>query len=211
MPILRPDGKGAPPDWRWAQDAYSELLKWGTRAGEPVHQWRLDYPSRSERLIGKQWRLFYTEKGMTFDVYVGWDGRSVAKTIQFIIKTMKLLAQNRSSNLASEMIVHDELIEKGKLRDPIYDPHFAAKVLDTWITGTRNIRTREQLNTFKREHPRLMEILKRKAGILDMSLLQYLTKHPDARYWPNPPDTIDEYYRRHPEARKQNPRKDSNA
>lgn len=211
MPMLRPDGKGAPPDWRWAQTAFDELLKWGKAAGEPTLRWYLTFPSRMEKFKGQQWRLNYTEKGRTFNIYVGWDGRSVAETLQFIIKTMRKHAQLRSANLASEMVIHDELVEKGEIRDPIFDSRFAAKVFDTWQRGTRNIRTRDELEGFKRSHRRLMEILGRRAGILDMSLLQYLTRHPDAKRWPNPPETDEEWFRRHPELRRRNPRKDSNA
>lgn len=204
MPILWPNGRGAPNGWQWAQDAFSKLIRLGTRAGEPVNTWHLSFPSRMESFKGIQWRLYYTERGQPLDIFVGWDGRSVADTInRSIIPTMRRLAEARTAELNTERAIHDELIEQGKVKDPIYDSHFAKSLLDAWRKGTAQLRSREDLERFKRSNKHLMDLLNKQAGVLPISMLQYLTRHPDAKHWPNPPETKEEWYQRHPEKRPQ--------
>jgi len=209
MPILGSNGRGAPNGWQWAYDAFQRLQRQGKIAGEPVIKWFLVFPTRTEHLRGRQWRLYYSENGKFYDIYVGWDARSTAKTIDRITEEMKKLAHNRNYELTTERVIHDQLLEEGKIRDPIFDPHFASTLAERWLRGTRNIRTREELERFKREHKNLMALLNRRAGYLNMSMLFYLTRHPDSVRWPNPPETEEEWFRRHPELRHR--RKDSNA
>lgn len=197
MPILTPNGKGAPQGWQWAQDAYNKLLSAGERAKEPVYSWELHFPTKLEGWRGVQWRLSYTVRKKPHDVYVGYDAKSAADGIMRLLPEMQALAKQRSNTLITEMAIRDELIAAGKAEHPIYDPYFAAKLRDSWVKGTQNIRSREQFEKWKRDHKRLMDLLKMKAGILDMTMLEYLTKHPDSKWWPSPPATAEEYKKRH--------------
>jgi len=211
MPILGSNGRGAPNGWQWAYDAFLRLRKLGAAAHEPVDRWMLSFPSRMENLKGQQWRLLYTERGKEYDIYIGWDAKSVAENIDRIVPTMKQLVQRRNQELTTERIIHQQLVEEGKITDPIFDPTFAARLVRTWYEKTKTIRTVEDFERFKRANKNLMALVNKRAGILDMSMLRYMTRHPDRKIWPNPPQTHEEWFRRHPELKPKSPRKGSNA
>lgn len=196
MPLLHPLGKNAPQGWRHAADAFRELQAWGMRAKEPVNRWQLSHPTRAESWRGIQWRLLYTTNKREWNVYVGYDAMSAADGIRRIIPEMKELARKRGALLATEMEILDADIAAGRRKHPIYTPGFSERLRETWLKGTRDIRTREELERFKREHKHLMELLNMKAGVLDMTMLAYLTKCPDSKRWPNPPETEEELRKR---------------
>lgn len=196
---LFPDGKDAPAGWQHAQDAFHKLELLGKAAGEPTYSWQLRFPSRFEKLKGQGWELIYSENREMLTVYIGHDALSTAHNINRMLDAMRKRAGDRNTDLATERQIHQQTVRTNLSRDPLFQPHFAQQLLETWRHGTRSLRTKEDLDKFRKSHPNLMRFLNRQAGVLNITVLAYLTRHPHAEFWPHPPRTAAEYEKRRQE------------
>lgn len=195
MPNLRPNEPKLPADWRNPYAAYQKLLSVAKALKEPVNTWKLEYPSRGERLVGKGWRLSYTFSGQRYNVFIGSNGAASTQTLNELVKGFKSVLEGRRA--AERHSSSNKPASREEKKDPIYDRAIISKQWSEWQVLIGKIRSTQDVRDLKEKHKFLYWFMHRKAGILDMTMHEYLGNHPHARYgWTDPPRTQDEYTRR---------------
>lgn len=192
MPIVNPASRDPKPaDWRWAWQEFQRLRTIAAKAKIDVSQWKLEFPSRVQRIVDPRWKMTYTNTQNKLDqVYLGSTGRLAGDTIKKMIPTYSELLKGRIANP-----IHQPT-------DPLFNVDSVRKAFDIWNREVAKVRSLQDQREFEARYPKLLKLMKRKAGYLDMSLQDYLTKHPHSKLFPTPPRNCEEYEERNKRYRK---------
>lgn len=194
MPEIRPTAPNLPRDWRNAWSAFQKLRTVGRTLGEPVDSWTLHYPSRTRKIVDRRWFITYTYRGTTHTAYLGINGTTSVATLNDITKGFVTILEARRAEKKARGTGNSPATQK---KDPIYDDNLVSKMWSEWQVRIGKIHSTQELQTFEKQFGYLNWFMKRKAGILDMRMSQYLGTHPHARHgWITPPRTKEEYDRR---------------
>jgi len=201
MPAVNPSSsKQIPADWRWAWNAFQEFKSLASRSGVNTATWSLEYPSRAQRIFDPRWRMRYTippipNHDVNRDVYLGSSGRVAADTIKMIAKDYVPLANSHKEKLVQRKKM-DEAAKRKTRPDPMFDPSKVREAFARWNREMKSIRSNRDMQKYLERNPNLDRLMRRKAGILDMTLSEYLTRHPHSELYPTPPRSEEELKKR---------------
>jgi hypothetical protein len=192
VPVVNPGSrKPMPNDWRWAWQEFQRLKEIARRAKIDTSSWKLEFPTRTQKIFDPRWRMTYTYRvGNTIrmaNIYLGSNGRVAGETIKKMIPGYEKSAVPPVPKVSKS---------KALTTDPLFDPNKVRKAFELWNCKIAKVRSTQDLEAFKREYPKLYALMNRKAGFLDMSLYEYLTRHPYSSLFPAPPRSKQEHERR---------------
>lgn len=184
MPIVNPSSRDPKPaDWRWAWQEFQRLRTIATKAKIDTSQWKLEFPSKVQRIVDPRWKLTYTTvNNQLQQVYLGSTGRLAGDTIKKMIPMYSDLLKNRP-----------QTAKRNQPIDPLFDIASVKKALEIWNREVVKVRSLQDQRAFEARYPKLLKLMQRRAGYLDMSLKDYLTSHPHSTVFPTPPRTCEEY------------------
>jgi hypothetical protein len=187
MQRLNPRALNNPKNWREAYNAFLEFRGLAHKLGEPIQNWSLEYPSSLKEKMKGNWRITYTLGGKVYTSYVGYDGLNAAAGIKTMIKSYPKHDRRESKAPKQEQARKMLLVE---------DASLIAKLWSEYQQVITKVGKSVSPAQFENDYKFHSFMLSRRAGILDMDMLHYLTTHPHAQYWPAPAQSREEYDRR---------------
>lgn len=193
MPTVNPQiaGHRMPNDWRWAYDQFRQLKSLAASVGEPTGHWTLEFPSRGRRILDNRWSMTYSWEGVLYEkVFLGSNGKESAKAIAKIIPLYKGMVDRKKAERAKK--------KAPKLREPnpMFDNNKNREWRNRFNEAVKSVRDAESRSYFEHRNPNLIKYMKRRAGILQMSIQEYWFSHPHSNLFPAPPWNQDEFDRR---------------
>lgn len=184
MRVVTPNDRSGklPHDWRGVWSAFSAMKSVGKAIGEPVIAWQLEAPSGVSKMLDKRWKMRYTFKRKTYHAYIGITGREATKTINELKKGFDAILEGVK---AEERVT--KKTQNQSTPNPVYNAGEVLRAKEEWNTGITKVRDSASWEKFKEAHKRTMWIMSRKAGFLEMSMRDYLFKHPHGTTYPTPP------------------------
>jgi hypothetical protein len=183
MKVLNPRATNNPKNWLKPFAEYQSLLAIAIKAGEPTGSWGLQIPSTLKEKLKGGWLLAYSLNGKPFVVYVGYDADSAAAGI-------KKIAANYPRHLRGSKAPVKKVPKKSK-PDPRKDPIWIRRIVAQYQEGIRLAHTalnaEEGERWFQKAYKAHIDFLNQRAGILNMSMRDYIFNSPMYAYWPNPP------------------------
>jgi hypothetical protein len=196
--VISPNAKNMPADWRTPWQQFDVLKNLGRKLHEPVSTWRLEAPKGFGKMLDRRWTLTYTFKNHRYVAYIGIDGKQAAIGIKEIVKGFKVAVEG---NKAYDESMPKPATEK-KPVPPIYNPALAQKMQDEWNIAIKLVKDRRGAEAFNRDHKYMLWFMRQRAGILNMSMREYMFNHPHASYWLTPPHSEAELRRRQEQFRR---------
>jgi hypothetical protein len=189
VPEINPGSRARyPADWRTVYDTYSRLIKLAAKAGENANYWRLETKGK----VFKQWRLSYTYRGQVLEIFLGTNGVQAAKTLETLIKTFQYEVKLKA---IEEKQKKDRTTAPKTKLNPVFNPTIVANVFEKWNEIISRIRSTKDWETFSKteDGKYILWFMNKKAGYLDMTMQDYLTKFGMSKYWKSPPRDEQEY------------------
>jgi hypothetical protein len=181
MPFLNPTDPHSPTPrgWRTPYDDFRKLRAIASAAGIDTTTWGINVPGTKDRILGKTWQLIYTPIGerTATSVSLGQDAYEATGIIKQLFRAYSQYIDSQGG-----FIRHDKPKASGPAKptnvvglDSIYDPGYAKKFMDLVKQG--------RIDRIPRQ------ILSQQAGVLPMSVRDYLSRSPMSILWPSPPRT----------------------
>jgi hypothetical protein len=183
-----------PSDWRDVWSAFTALRKVAREIGEPVGGWSIE----AGRRVGRRyWTMTYTFKGRHMNAYIGRTGKEAALTIKETLKGFQSVLEGEKAAQK-----HSKPVLTPKKINPIYDPGLVDKMKSKWDDAMKSLKDTRSVTEFREKEKYLNWFMKQKAGVLNMSMQDYLYKHPHGTLWPTPPKDKQQYEARQRELEK---------
>jgi hypothetical protein len=192
MPILNPGTNDHKPrDWRQAYDAFVNFRRAvktiSTRLGQPIDTsaWHIIVPGRFKGMADPRWQLVFTNlNGHTETVYIGSDGMTARRTIREL--------HNQYIQILVERGARDKAVtDPRKLQqqnDPRFNHDVIKRMMNRW-NAMQKVKSVAEWEENLRQNPDVVKFMNSKAGFLNMTMREYLYKHPMSHKWPTPPTT----------------------
>jgi hypothetical protein len=204
MPILNPgDNSYKPRDWRQAYDAFANFKRAvrnvSTKLGQPIDTsgWHLTFPGRFKGYADPRWQLtfsrpdfkklpIYDKNGMhqSMDtIFIGSDGLTARKTIREL--------HNQYIQILLERSKYDVTTDPRKLQqqnDPRFDHNIIRRMMERW-NAMQKVKSVGEWEENLKQNPDVIKFMNSRAGFLNMTMREYLYKHPMSHKWPTPPTT----------------------
>lgn len=177
--VVNPGDKSShnlPHDWRTAWDQFRVLRALGNKIGESTSGWQLEAP---KGLFDRRWRLHYSFKGTLLNAYIGMNGKQAAEGIKELIKAFRMVHEGQ---LAGSKQPKPKEIKKP---NPVFNPIVVARMKETWDEAIVKVKDNKSAKEFEQSF--VYKFMHRRAGILPMTMQQYLYQHPHGVHWITPP------------------------
>jgi hypothetical protein len=191
MPILDPRANNVPkgdPNWRYAYDEFRKLKALVNRHQISTAGWQIKFPKGFEKAKDNRWQIWLIWPGQeSVSVhYIGHDGRSASQAI-------KAIRQIYQEHFDAGLHVVRPDPNPTKPKDPREDRAFIERAFFKWSEVMKGVRSNQDWEETKKKWPKLLGFMNLKAGIIDMTMSEYLTKHPLAQLYPTPPMNQKQY------------------
>lgn len=192
MPILNPgDNSYKPRDWRQAYDAFVNFRRAvrtvSTKLRQPIDTsgWQLIVPGRFKGYADPRWQLTFTNLDRRIEtVYIGSSGLIARKTIREL--------HNQYIQILIERGTRDKATTDPRKLQQANDPRFnhdiIRRMIERW-NAMQKVKSVQEWEENVRQNPDVMKFMNSKAGFLNMTMREYLYKHPMSHKWPTPPTT----------------------
>jgi hypothetical protein len=193
MPVINPGDNGYKPrDWRHAYDAFVKF-RTATRtvAGRlglnmRTEQWQLEAPGRFQGMADPRWKLTFLNLDKKWEtIYVGSDAFTVRNTIKELHEHYIALLRARKPLSANKTPATQR-------SDPRFDHHMVQRMRTLW-DQMHKARSIKEWEANVAANPTVVAFMKSRAGILPMSMQDYLYREPMSSHWPTPPRTQKEW------------------
>lgn len=189
MPILNPGTNDHKPrDWRQAYDAFNAFRRAvrtvSTRLGDPIptDMWAIIVPGRLKHMADPRWQMkFFHLNGHLEVMYIGSNGADAQRTIRKVHEQYIQALINRGPRSGPR----NGYKQPGDARQN----HGTVQLMrDLWTEMLKaGGRSAAAWNEQVKAHPEVIKFMGSRAGYLDMSMQDYLFKHPMSTRWPTPP------------------------
>jgi len=176
-----------PKGWIRVFDAFREFRNVAGQTGEKTAGWALLYPDKFSEKFTRGWEIIYSIGGYHQTVFVGHDPQTAVLGIQEMIKTYPKHKREPERPTTPPT---------PKSYDPKYDPNYIRKMFNEWQQVIKKVGHSISPATYERDYVPRFRLLSVRAGVLNISMREYLTNHPHAQYWPVPPTSEAELRRR---------------
>lgn len=184
MPSVSPVSDGYHPrDWRYAWDEFVKLKRAVTKYKVSVIGWDLIAPSKLKKAVDPRWQLRFVNinESHLSNTYLGSDGRTSAESLRQIREVYESYLRHRVTSQDSGSSNSDY--------DPRFDPKKVREFKDAY-THWPKTKAKEY------ETSRTKKFMDSRAGVLNMSMREYLFNFWMSNRWPVPPQTKQELDKR---------------
>lgn len=187
MKPINPRATDNPKGWLSPFTEYQKLVAKATKAGEPVHSWSIQIPDTLKEKIKGVWKLAYSINGRTSVVYIGYNSETAAEGIKLIASRYPTFPRNRKP------VTEQTPKKKSPRTDALNDVVHIRKIVQQWQEGIAQLGSAPNSEVgqqwFDKNYRYHKQFMDQKAGILNMTMWEYIFKSGMYEYWPNPPMT----------------------
>jgi len=184
MPYLNPGASGAKPkNWREAYDAFvrfrNEIVAWSRKLGKPMppEQFAIIIPSKLRGMTDPRWQLQYIDHSNNLTtVYIGSDGLTARDSIEEIHRQYSMALYKRSRDLATNPMGQKTVMQQGK-NDPRFNHSTVERMKAKWSEMIGQAKSMQQWRDLQRANPEVVKFMKMRAGILPMTMEEYLFRY----------------------------------
>ena len=188
MKELTPGSGKKPAGWQFVFDQFNRLRAIAKKAGVNVEGWALYHPDGIKERFRHGWEMRYSITDVHQRIFLAYDAREAAKVIHSMIPLYPIHQRTVKSEIKPVV-----------KRNPATDPVIISKMFEEWSVSVKKVGHSISPSEWEKVYAPKFRLLSQQAGILPMSIRQYLTNHPHAQYWPAPPTSQEQLRRRNEE------------
>src|ERR1043166_2627061 len=169
MKPIDPNSYSNPRGWRSVYSEYQRLRQMAKRLGEPTNKWQLFAPETIKERADGSWQLRYTMLGRVTTAYIGYNVRTAVSGLQHIYSTWPRYE-------AIETLDGEPTKKVASVTDGV----FVITIWMEWKEILSKVKSGE-ISERDLKNPKYFKLhkwlLKQRAGILPMSMQDYLSSH----------------------------------